>query len=523
MGSIPGPVCYGIGHELALTDANLILNRLDSRYFPKVFGKDKKSGLSPELSAEAFEKLCCRVNEQSENKKTIHELAEGFVEIANELMAKSARKILTMGKPDALVIFGSAAGQHCCDIGEKIGVSNVIIHKYSGVLSAFGLSKAYETQEVKVYLGLRVHRKSFDYEELLAIVEAKKEQEHRQVKEGYDEVTTEVTIGYKGTSFNLIVGLDQHLLQKFEAKHQEENGFSLPVDEFRVEYLRETYIWHPPQFKSLEEHHPAEDPAAHLIEECDVFMEGAFRRTPKYDFSRMKNCCLAGPAILLSSTASVFVKRDWEAHVRNQHIHLRKSAHSKEQAVQKGSEPCDPIKLTLYSTRLMGIAEEMGKVLQKTAISTNIKERLDFSCGIFDWDGALLANAPHLPVHLGSMETTVIEQIKRGIQTGDVVLTNHPQAGGSHLPDLTVITCFQVSEGKRLYVASRGHHADIGGLTPGSMPPFSKTLSEEGVAIERFELVKDSKFLDAETRQLFSESRRLDDNISDLQAQVSAN
>ena len=125
----------------------------------------------------------------------------------------------------------------------------------------------------------------------------------------------------------------------------------------------------------------------------------------------------------------------------------------------------------------------MGKVLQKTAISTNIKERLDFSCGIFDWDGALLANAPHLPVHLGSMETTVIEQIKRGIKTGDVILTNHPQAGGSHLPDLTVITCFQISEDKKLYVASRGHHADIGGLTPGSMPPFSKVLSEEGVAI----------------------------------------
>ena len=138
----------------------------------------------------------------------------------------------------------------------------------------------------------------------------------------------------------------------------------------------------------------------------------------------------------------------------------------------------------------MGIAEEMGKVLQKTAISTNIKERLDFSCGIFDWDGALLANAPHLPVHLGSMETTVIEQIKRGIKTGDVILTNHPQAGGSHLPDLTVITCFEVSEGIKLYVASRGHHADIGGLTPGSMPPFSKVLSEEGVAIEKFELVK---------------------------------
>lgn len=227
------------------------------------------------------------------------------------MMAKSARKILTMGKPDALVIFGSAAGQHCCEISEKIGVSNVIIHKYSGVLSAFGLSKAYETQEIKIYLGLKLSKKSFDYEELLNTVKAKKEQEHHKVKEGYDEVKTEVTIGYKGTSFNLIIGLDEHLLQNFEAKHQEENGFSLPVDEFRVEYLRETYIWHPPQFKHIEKHHEGEDPARYLIEECDVFMDGAFRKTPKYDFNEMKNCFIAGPAILLSSTSSIFVKRNW--------------------------------------------------------------------------------------------------------------------------------------------------------------------------------------------------------------------
>jgi 5-oxoprolinase (ATP-hydrolysing) len=547
-GAHPGPVCYRKNGFLAVTDANLVLGRVLPEQFPNIFGPNEDQPLDTDAARLAFEEL----ERLPEAKgRSAAELAWGFLQVANEAMCRPIRNLTQMRgfniTTHILACFGGAGPQHACAMAKALGMSEVFVHRYGGVLSAYGLLLAdavHEDQEpaAEVYKGVI----STNGKERLAHL--KHVSTEALKKQGYDEnsivVEEYLNMRYEGTDNAIMIlrNPDTTFEESFVALYEREFGFVLQdrdiaIDDYRVRAVvpGET-LSTPPT--------PARIgiPTASLGL-TKAYFETGWQEVPVYKIEHLKpGHNIPGPSIIVQPISIVVLEVDCEAFVTQDGDlkikigQLQQDANNTESEITEVKE--DAVQLSIYSHRFMGIAEQMGRTLQRTAISINMKERLDFSCALFTKDGGLVANAPHIPVHLGAMQAAVRFQVeywgqREGIQEGDVLISNHPQlAGGSHLPDITAITPVFFNGEVIFFVASRGHHADIGGISPGSMPPHSKALVDEGAMIVAFKLVKDGKFQEEGVTELLmapglipgnSGTRNLRDNLSDLRAQVAAN
>ncbi|KAJ1971158.1 hypothetical protein H4R35_005432 [Dimargaris xerosporica] len=587
----PGPACYRKGGPLTVTDANLVLGRLLGDYFPKIFGPNEDLPLDIDRSRALFVKLASTINQarQSSNAAlpdlSVDEVAHGFIKVANETMCRPIRALTEAKGYDAsqhiLTCFGGAGGQHACAIAQTLGIQKVLIHRFSSILSAYGLHLADAVHEVQEPSSLVLPCDALPVDLKSRIGELSKQCQAELERQGFasDQIELEpfLNLRYQGTDCAVMTktrpGQNSNYVEAFETNYKREFGFHFPersilVDDIRVrgigrnlKSVRDATPFHELQTLTPHTLNPESAPTKVDSWASVYFAGGRNPRTPVWLLSHLApGDQIAGPAVVIDPTFTVIVEPQWEVSVTSTHLVLTKapkdtvleqpakalsaeSAHdaqlnSPPTALELSTQSCDPILLSVFSHRFMSIAEQMGTTLQKTAISTNIKERLDFSCAIFGPDGSLVANAPHIPVHLGSIGHAVKYQLafwKGDLHDGDVLLTNHPQAGGSHLPDMTVITPVFDEGGQAIifFVASRGHHADIGGILPGSMPPTSCDLYQEGAAIEAFKIVDRHQFqLQSITRLLVEEpaqfpkcsgTRCLRDNLSDLKAQIAAN
>lgn len=567
-GAHPGPGCYRKGGPATVTDANLFLGRLLPDFFPKIFGKNEDEGLDVKASEELLQELAEKINKENDKNMSADEVAYGFLTVANETMTRPIRSLTEAKGHDTskhrLATFGGAGGQHAVAIAESLGIKQILVHRYSSVLSAYGMALADvvdERQEPdsKVWVD-----KGDVKESLKKKVNELKEKSKAALRDqgfGDDSIVFEeyLNMRYRGTESALMIvkpekedvkefGGDEYAFGKaFVKQHQQEFGFTLPDRDIIVDDVRVRGIG-----KSFEALDKTVDQQLKEIKPKDVksgdkeygrskvYFEGGRQDTPIYKLVDLDvGDRIKGPAILADGTQTIVVTPGASALVIDTHVIINIG----EQELKDASKPdtikeVDPIMLSIFAHRFMAIAEQMGRALQKTSVSTNVKERLDYSCALFDSIGGLVANAPHLPVHLGSMSTCVKRQaeIWRGkLEKGDVIVSNHPEFGGTHLPDITVITPAFNEKGDKIlfYVASRAHHADIGGILPGSMPPHSKELYQEGAAIKSEKLVSAGRFNEERITELLltepakhpgcSGTRCLADNLSDLKAQISSN
>lgn len=552
-GAHPGPACYRKGGPLTVTDANLFLGRLVLSSFPAIFGPEANQTLDYEVTKQKFEEMTELVNEQTSQHLTPEHVALGFLNVANETMTRPMRNATEVRgfapSGHTLVSFGGAGGQHACSIANKLGITRILIHKYSSLLSAVGISQAdlqfESTAPFTGFFSLDVLDKIREQIETL-----KTQVENELISQGADAatVTFEETLSmrYAGTDTNIAISKpnDEDYGKLFVATHLREFAFALDrqiyVDSIKVRGIGKSGIPTATEspYASLEHIKLAQEFAI-SDESQDVFIGGQWEKVPIFKLNSVKRPSqIQGPALLIDATQTIFLEPEFNAYVLLEHFVLEKCADNASiiELVPKANI-IDPIQLSILSHRFMSIAEQMGNTLQRTSISVSIKERLDFSCAIFSRDGKLVANAPHIPIHLGSMQYAIQYQHRlwgNKLKPGDVLLSNHPECGGTHLPDITVITpVFVTGEaGVAFYVAARGHHTDIGGLGITSMMPGSKELWEEGFNVRSMMLVKNGIFLEEDARKAFlaagdhpgcSPTRRLDDNISDLKAQVSAN
>lgn len=551
-GSDPGPACYRKGGPLTVTDANLFLGRLLPDYFPKIFGPNQDQSLDFELTAKKFKELSDQINKDKEDgiKLTPEEVASGFLKVAVESMARPIRN-LTEAKgfnvsDHNLACFGGSGGQFSVSLSKNLGISDVAIHKYSSLLSAYGIYLAdivIEKQSPASFV-----YEDFNYANIDSKVKQLVEAAYFDYEEqGLNELSTRVEV-----LLNMrYVGSDTHLLipkvdniqdcdEKFIERHRNEFGFTLDrkvlVDDVQVLLIVES--------TDRQTHNPYEEfnqlKTKTLIEKSkvntDIYFEGfGWIKSTVFQLPELRlGDIIEGPAIIIDDTQTILVEPKSKAAILSSHILILVE---QEEKPQLSTSVVDPIQLSVFGHRFMSIAEQMGRTLQQTAISTNIKERLDFSCALFDRNGDLVANAPHVPIHLGAMSFAVQAQRKLwdgNLQKGDVLVSNHPSAGGSHLPDITVITPVLDDNNEPIFwTASRGHHADIGSISAGSMPPNSKTIYDEGASIVTHKLCSNGKFDEVGITKLLLEepakhpggsgTRALNDNISDLKAQVSAN
>ncbi|CAG2174014.1 unnamed protein product, partial [Oppiella nova] len=560
--AFPGPVCYRNNGFLTVTDANLCLGRIIPKYFPKIFGPKKDEPLDKDSTIAAFNKLTQEINEfvkssESYDKKllTIEEVAMGFIRVANEAMCRPIRAI-TQGKGHdtsnhILACFGGAGGQHACAVARSLGMSKVFVHKYAGILSAYGMALADVVHEETIPTSFQYNDQYFTqidkriHELINKCVEELKRQGFQD-----NDISVEIYLNmrYEKTDFPVMTQTDSlsknskkfctenNFKKSFLELYEREFGFTISERNILVDDIRVRGVGSYNEFKSdtKSTQKTTSQPTVDDTVNC-YFDELGFLETPVYLMEGLAfGHEIQGPAVIIDPNFTVLVEPNCRAIITqsgNIVINVEKVKQT-----MRGTN-LDAIQLSIFSHRFMSIAEQMGRVLQRTSISTNIKERLDFSCALFGPNGGLVSNAPHIPVHLGSMGKAVEFQInyfKDDLNKGDVILTNHPQAGGSHLPDLTVITPVFYPDQKDpiFFVANRGHHADIGGLTPGSMPPHSTTLFEEGAAVKSFKLVKSGIFQEEGVTQILmspsqyrgcSGTRTLSDNLSDLRAQVAAN
>jgi 5-oxoprolinase (ATP-hydrolysing) len=560
-GAHPGPVCYRKGGYLSITDANLFLGRILPQYFPKIFGPTEDQPLDYDATKQAFEELTEKVNKFHQQNglpiMTAEEIAYGFIQVANESMSRPIRNMTVAKGYDTrdhiLSCFGGAGAQHACSIAQNLGMQRVMIHKHSGILSAYGLSLADVVAEQQEPCSNVWSQESYDSYIKDRLVDLKQQvyteltNEKNRFQDENIKTEEYVNMRYKGTDYTIMtrVYLDDpdytSVTHRFEHRYKTEYGFTMTGREILVDDLRVRGIGKTNPTRTTEE-------IEHLrltemyapptpIDYSETYFEGGRTKVPVYDLNTIKiGTKVPGPCIIIHETTTIVVTPNSFARITppegNVEITFSDSNNSGKRMLGY-SENVDSVLLSIFANRFMSIAEQMGRTLQRTAISTNIKERLDFSCAIFGPEGGLVANAPHLPVHLGSMSEAVKFQIRhlheQGLewQEGDVIVSNHPVAGGTHLPDITVITPVFEKNSKKpvFFVANRGHHADIGGISPGSMPPFSRKLSEEGAAIKSFKLVQNSEFQLEGISKILTDagSRNLKDNIADLKAQVASN
>ena len=533
-GANPGPACYRRGGPLTVTDANLMLGKIQPGFFPHVFGPAADQPLDKTVVENGFAELAAKTGLQTE------QVAEGFIRIAVQQMANAIKKISVARGYDVtrylMQCFGGAGAQHACLVAEALGMKQILIHPFAGVLSAYGMGLADQSL---------IREKSVDYQldeagltginsELAALSEQAQQDLSRQYADVDGlSVQQRLHVRYQGSDTAMIVpaGSLQAITSAFNEAYKQRFSFlqpdkSLVVEAISVEALLQSTV---PQEKLTAAEHRRDIPVTATVR---FFSKESWHQAPLIERSRLQaGDVIQGPAILTEHNATTVIEPGWQAEVtERQHLLLKQN--QQQQRPHKIATEADPVMLEVFNNLFMNIAEQMGLQLQNTALSVNIKERLDFSCALFDAEGQLIANAPHVPVHLGSMGESiksVIDANRDTIEAGDVFLLNDPYHGGTHLPDMTVITpVFLDGDNKPLfYVGSRGHHSDIGGLTPGSIPPFSRHIDEEGICISNFKLVSRGELRGQALVELLQHgpypARNSEQNLADCRAQIAAN
>ncbi|SDD51651.1 5-oxoprolinase (ATP-hydrolysing) [Massilia sp. PDC64] len=542
-GANPGPASYRRGGPLAVTDCNVMLGKIQPQHFPRLFGPNADQPLDADAVRAGFAAMADDVERATGTRPLPEAVAEGFIRIAVGNMANAIKQISVQRGHDvtdyALTSFGGAGGQHACLVADALGMKTVFIHSLAGVLSAYGMGLA----DQSAMRERAVERRLDDVGPVLLAAEldaladaARADLAAQGVAPGRIDVLRRVHLRYEGTDSAIVVmdGDRAALQAQFEQAYRRRFSFLMPgkalvVEAVSVEALGRSDA--PPE-QALEV--AARGAAAPVYETVKMYADGAWRDTGVYRRQDIApGDVIDGPAIIAEANATTVVEAGWRAEVTAyNHLVLRRvQALPQRHAI---GTTVDPVMLEIFNNLFMSIAEQMGLRLQNTAYSVNIKERLDFSCAIFDADGNLVANAPHMPVHLGSMGESIKAVMRKNVGTmkaGDVYVLNDPYNGGTHLPDVTVISPVFDEAGRDIlfYVGSRGHHADIGGTTPGSMPPDSTHIEEEGVLIDNFKLVDgaDGVLREAEARALLAgarwPARNPDQNMADLRAQVAAN
>ena len=533
-GANPGPASYRRGGPLAVTDANVMVGKVQPRYFPKVFGPQANESLSLEAVHEKFSALAAQTGRSAE------EVAEGFIDIAVQQMANAIKKISVARGYDVtrytLQCFGGAGGQHACLVADALGMSKVFVHPLAGVLSAYGMGLA--DQNVIREQAVELKLSEFALPEIADVLKAltataEAELQRQQVSLGAITTHQRVHVRYEGSDSALIVpfGTLAQIETSFEAAYRQRFAFLMQGKGLVVEAVSVEAVvaGDAPAEPRHALHAPREVPRRETVR---MYSGGQWIDAALVVREDLQpGDIIPGPAIIAEKNATTVVEPGWEASLTTfDHLMLDRRV---PRAIKfAAGTTVDPVLLEVFNNLFMNIAEQMGLQLQNTAYSVNIKERLDFSCALFDTEGNLIANAPHMPVHLGSMGEsikTVIRENAGRMRPSDVYVLNDPYHGGTHLPDITVITPVYLGESKEptFYVGSRGHHADIGGITPGSMPPFSTRIEEEGVQINNFLLVDRGVLREAEMVALLESgeypSRNPAQNMADLKAQIAAN
>jgi 5-oxoprolinase (ATP-hydrolysing) len=629
-GANPGPACYRRNGPLTVTDCNVMVGKLHPEFFPQVFGLEGNQPLDAEVVRYKFAELTAEIQAKTGDSRTPEQVATGFLSIAVDNMANAIKKISVQQGHDVseytLCCFGGAGGQHACLIADALGIQQIFLHPYAGVLSAYGMGLAdlRSLRELAIETKLSVdtiHELQTKLKQLST--EARQEIQQQGLSDSQIEIQQNVHLRYEGTDSSLVIQADtpETMKSQFEHLHNQRYGFTMPekaliVEAVAVEAIGKMSIPEEPVLQRQTNTPP--EPIATV----SMYTHNVWHSTPVFQRADLQpEDTIAGPAILIEPTGTNIVEPGWQAELSDRgHLVLKKGAGSREWGVgnqesevgieefEKEGRDCretpdlnpalhspfptphspDPVLLEIFNNLFMAIAEQMGFTLQNTSYSVNIKERLDFSCAIFDQHGQLVANAPHIPVHLGSMSKSVQSLITakgNTLQPGDVYVLNNPYNGGTHLPDVTVITPVFIegiggqgagggdrefsygdasrTDGRKdeqargthpqfhalqeqatvlstqhsalstrsplplFYVASRGHHADIGGITPGSMPPNSTSIDQEGVLIDNFQLVEQGRFREAELVELLTAAaypvRNPTQNLADLQAQIAAN
>ncbi|MFI1934453.1 hydantoinase B/oxoprolinase family protein [Streptomyces sp. NPDC020330] len=548
-GADPGPACYRRGGPLTVTDANVMLGRVQPGHFPAVFGEGGDLPLDAGLVRTRFAALADEVGRATGRRPDEAEVAAGFLEIAVLNMAGAVKKISVQRGHDvtryALTGFGGAGGQHVCAVADALGIDTVLVPPLAGVLSAYGIGLADATamreQSVEEELDAAARER---VESLCAELADRTREALRADGTPDSAITTQarVLLRYAGTDAALPVDLDTEtaMAEAFSAAHRARFGFTMDkpvvVETVTVEATGATGATRATGDAAPATGSGPRDAPPRPADTVDLYAEGRWRRAPLYRRTELRPAdTVTGPAVVAEDDATTVVDAGWRAEAApTGHLVLTRNR-PRPRRTAVGTR-VDPVMLEVFNNLFMSIAEQMGVRLENTAHSVNIKERLDFSCALFDAEGNLIANAPHIPVHLGSMGESIKEVLRRDegrLRPGDVYAVNDPYHGGTHLPDVTVVTpVFDESEAGepdrlRFLVASRGHHAEIGGITPGSMPAFSRTIHEEGVLFDNWPLVRDGRLREDETRDLLTSapypSRDPDTNLADLRAQIAAN
>ncbi len=533
-GADPGPAAYRRGGPLTVTDANVMLGKLQPAFFPRIFGADGRAPLDRDGVARQFADLAAGMGEP----RSPEAVADGFVRIAVENMASAIKKVSVQRGYDvtryALQCFGGAGGQHACLVADALGMRTVLLHPLSGVLSAYGMGLAAirATRQRTFHADLAETARAEAEAALEALAgDARDEVARQGVTPAEIAVSLEAHLRYAGTDTALPVpfGPVDAMKQAFEAAHLARFGFVDAAKPIAFEALFAEAVGGGGTVEEPERPLGTSEPAA--AEHTRFFSQGAWHEAPVFFRAALgPGSGIAGPAILVEPNQTIVVEPGWRLDVSaRDHVVLRRVA-ALSAAAPAGTR-ADPVLLEVFNNLFMSIAEQMGLTLQNTAYSVNIKERLDFSCAVFDRDGSLVANAPHMPVHLGSMDMSVrsvIDAFGADMGRGDVFALNAPYNGGTHLPDITVVTpVFGAGDELLFFVASRGHHADVGGTAPGSMSPLARTIAEEGVYIDNFRLVERGRFREAELVALLTGGRypvrNVVQNVNDLKAQIAAN
>ena len=535
-GANPGPAGYRRGGPLTVTDANILLGKLP--LFPHVFGPEGNLPLDQDRVRQLFSELAEQINTNTGDNRTPEQVAEGFLAIAVENMAAAIKKISVQKGYDVsqynLCCYGAASGQHACAVADRLGVQRILLHPLSGVLSAYGMGLADVRLLKEQALELPWQETSLaDLQSIIADLERRGRQEMlaQHIDAAYIKAIGRLRLRFQGTDTALpVVFADKEtMLNAFQSKYRQQFGFvyqgkPLVIEAASVEIVGVNEQVEDRQFYA---EHPHDQPS--LL--TRVFMQNDFHQAPVYRREQLQaGVPIPGPAIIIEPTSTIVIETGWQGEITTQQdLILTRVQNKARQNILASSTP-DPVMLEIFNKLFMSIAEQMGFVLQNTAHSVNIKERLDFSCAIFDGGGQLVANAPHIPVHLGSMGESVqalLKEERATMQEGDVYLLNSPYHGGTHLPDITVVTPVYRDNELLFFAASRGHHADVGGITPGSMPPHSREIEEEGVLSSSMKIVSGGHFQEHLVRNWLLSgkypARNPEQNIADLQAQIAAN
>ncbi|AJP59100.1 5-oxoprolinase [Pandoraea vervacti] len=551
-GANPGPAAYRRGGPLAVTDCNVMLGKIQPAHFPKVFGPNANEPLDRDVVVAKFTALAAEIEKATGRRQTPEALAEGFLEIAIGAMANAIKKISVQRGHDVsryvLTTFGGAGGQHACGVADALGMTQVFAHPLAGVLSAYGMGLADQTA-----MRERMIEAPLSNDGLVALEDTlgalADEAVNALLSQGVPpsriETVRRVHVRYAGTDSAIAVpfGTVEQMRAAFEAAYRQRYSFLMDGAALIVEVASVEAVGLSDAPVDIAPLALRTSGVPQAVDRVKLYAAGVWHDASLFERDTLlAGDAIDGPAIVAEKSGTTVIEPGWQAKMTAQgNLVLTRVA---PRQTQRGlGTQADPVRLEIFNNLFMSIAEQMGLRLQNTAYSVNIKERLDFSCALFDRDGNLIANAPHMPVHLGSMGEsikTVIERNRGKMRDGDVFMLNDPYHGGTHLPDVTVITPVFVAgesdadrsntstmEAPLFYVGSRGHHADIGGITPGSMPPDSTHVEEEGVLIDNWQLVAAGELRDCETRELLGgaryPARNIDQNMADLRAQVAAN